>query len=221
MQFYAENKSDEHWRDVEVLAKQNLYKATVFVHNELKNLADNTFKDNPYLFDNPKSKSLLDYFHSTLIFTCFKKFEFGYLILTFGVGDCPIAIVNKNSTHSEMLNWLDVGEFGGGTRFITQTDIFHSIERPMASRFNVKLVDDFSYLFLMTDGIYDPKFVVEANLEKTEKWLDFIEDLKGVNEDGKSINFENPSIESALQLSSWMDFWSQGNHDDRTLAIIF
>ena len=221
LKIYIENKSDELWKDVEVLAKQNLYKATVFVHSELKNLADTTYKDHPELFDNPKSKSHLDYFHSTLIFTCFKKFEFGYLILTFGVGDCPIAIVNKDVNHAEMLNWLDVGEFGGGTRFITQTDIFHSTERPMASRFKVKLVDDFSYLFLMTDGIYDPKFVVEANLEKTEKWLGFIDDLKGINEDGKSVDFENPSEESAHQLSSWMDFWSQGNHDDRTLAIIF
>jgi len=221
LKLYIESKTDEHWKDVEILAKQNLYKATVYVHNELKTLAEDTFKSNPEIFDNPKAKGLLDYFHSTLIFTCFKKFDFGYLILTFGVGDCPIAIVNKDLSHAEMLNWLDVGEFGGGTRFITQTDIFHSSERPMASRFNVKLVPDFSYLFLMTDGIYDPKFVVEANLEKTEKWLDFIDDLKGKNEDGKSINFSNPSIESAMELSSWMDFWSQGNHDDRTLAIIF
>lgn len=218
---YAESNAEEHWKEVEILAKQNLYKATVFVHNELKTLAEDTFKKHPELFDNPKAKGVMDYFHSTLIFACFKKYDFGYFILTFGVGDCPIAIVNKEINHAEMLNWLDVGEFGGGTRFITQAEIFHSSERPMASRFNVKLIKDFSYMFLMTDGIYDPKFVVEANLEKTDKWLEFIEDLKGKNEDKKSIDFENPSAETAEQLSSWMDFWSQGNHDDRTLAIVF
>ena len=39
-----------------------------------------------------------------------------------------------------------------------------------------------SFIFLMTDGIYDPKFIVEANLEKNEKWKEFLEDLNGNNE---------------------------------------
>jgi hypothetical protein len=74
---------------------------------------------------------------------------------------------------------------------------------------------------LMTDGIYDPKFVVEANLENIDKWKEFIEDLKGKNEDNAKVDLDpaNPAI--ATQLSAWMDFWSSGNHDDRTLAIIY
>jgi hypothetical protein len=129
--------------------------------------------------------------------------------------------MNKDKTETTLLNWLDVGEHGGGTRFITQPDIFHSSERPMATRFNLKVIDDFSYLFLMTDGIYDAKFVVEANLEKNEKWLEFLEDLNGKNEDNSKVNFdlENENIKD--ELDKWMDFWSVGNHDDRTLAIIY
>jgi hypothetical protein len=119
------------------------------------------------------------------------------------------------------LNWLDVGEHGGGTRFITEPDIFINKERPVASRFNFKIFPDFSYLFLMTDGIYDAKFVVEANLEKSEKWKEFLEDLQGKNEDNVKVDFQNSNTEIASQLSNWMDFWSQGNHDDRTLAIIY
>jgi hypothetical protein len=91
----------------------------------------------------------------------------------------------------------------------------------MASRFNFKIVPDFSFLFLMTDGIYDPKFVVEANLEKNEKWIEFLQDLKGKNEENAKVEFESNNIEIANQLSNWMDFWSTGNHDDRTLAIVF
>ena len=72
--------------------------------------------------------------------------------------------MNKDNTETKMLNWLDVGEFGGGTRFVTQSEIFHSTQNPMISRFTVNILDDFSYLFLMSDGIYDPKFEVEANL---------------------------------------------------------
>ena len=143
------------------------------------------------------------------------------MVLTFGVGDCPIALMNEEQTETTLLNWLDVGEFGGGTRFVTQADIFHSKEHPMATRFNMKIVPDFSYLFLMTDGIYDAKFVVEANLEKHEKWVAFLEDLKGNNEDNCKVDFDKNNEEIANQLSNWMDFWSAGNHDDRTLAIIY
>lgn len=218
---YSTSKNDSILRELEILAKQNLYKATVYAHNKIKEHSEQTFKSNPELFNNPKAKSYLDYYHSTLIFALFKKYEFGYLILTFGVGDCPIALMNKEQTETNLLNWLDVGEFGGGTRFITQADIFHSTERPMVTRFNFKIIPDFSFLFLMTDGIYDPKFIVEANLQKNEKWNDFLEDLQGKNEDSLKVEFNSSNTEIVSQLSNWMDFWSQGNHDDRTLAIIF
>jgi serine/threonine protein phosphatase PrpC len=218
---YSAANDEALLKEIEILAKQNLYKATVYVHNKIKEHSEETYKNNPELFNNPKAKSSIDYYHSTFIFALFKKYDFGYVILTFGVGDCPIAIMNKQKTETTLLNWLDVGEFGGGTRFITQTDIFHSTEHPMATRFNFKITDDFSFLFLMTDGIYDPKFVVEANLEKSEKWNDFLEDLQGKNEDNVKVDFDKSNTEIASQLSNWMDFWSQGNHDDRTLAIIY
>jgi serine/threonine protein phosphatase PrpC len=218
---YNISKSEILLKELEVLAKQNLYKATVYVHNKIKEHSEETYKTNPEFFNNPKAKSSLDYYHATFIFSLFKKYEFGYVVLTFGVGDCPIAIMNKEQTETTLLNWLDVGEFGGGTRFITQPDIFHSTEHPMASRFNFKIVPDFSFLFLMTDGIYDPKFVVEANLEKNEKWIEFLQDLKGKNEENAKVEFESNNIEIANQLSNWMDFWNTGNHDDRTLAIVF
>jgi serine/threonine protein phosphatase PrpC len=163
--------------------------------------------------------SVKDY-GSTLIFVLYKKMDFGYCILSFGVGDCPIAVINKDETKSQLLNWLDVGEFGGGTRFITMPEIFQDSTNLM-SRINFKIIDDFSYLILMTDGIYDPKFVVEANLDKTEKWKEFIEDLKGENADKIGVIFDPNNSKIANQLSAWMDFWSAGNHDDRTLAIVF
>ena len=77
-----------------------------------------------------------------------------------------------------------------------------------------------SKLFLMTDGIYDPKFVVESKLENMETWKNFLLDLSGENEDKAIVDFINDS-EIENQLSRWMDFWSKGNHDDRTLAIIY
>lgn len=218
---YGNSNNENLFKDINASSKQILYKAVLFAHNKIKALADETLVSNPELFKNNKAKTAIEYFHATLIFVLFKKFEFGYVITTFGVGDCPIAVMNKEKTETTLLNLLDVGEFGGGTRFVTQADIFHSKEAPMATRFNLKILPDFSYLFLMTDGIYDPKFVVEANLQKHEKWVEFINDLQGENEDNTKVDLSSASEEASHQLSKWMDFWSAGNHDDRTLAIIF
>ncbi|MBE8725756.1 PP2C family serine/threonine-protein phosphatase [Flavobacterium hungaricum] len=198
--------SDETSKKISHFVYQNLSKAAHAAHQKLEEFA-------------VKNETELKNLHATLIFTLVKKYDFGYAILTFGIGDCPIGLLNKDLTEIKLMNWLDVGDFGGGTRFVTMPEIFQSDK--FSTRFGFKLVDDFSYLMLMTDGIYDPKFVVEANLEKIEKWAEFLEDLKGKNEDGTKVDFDKNNPDIAAQLSAWMDFWSPGNHDDRTLAIIY
>jgi hypothetical protein len=184
----------------------NLGQAALYVHKKLDEFAKSI---------HVPIKDL----HATLIFTLLKKYDFGYAILSFGVGDCPIGLLNKDMTEISLMNWLDVGEFGGGTRFITMPEIFSS--EKFATRFGYKLVSDFSYLVLMTDGIYDPKFVVEANLEKVDYWQSFFKDLNGANEDGINVTFSAENNKITEELSAWMDFWSTGNHDDRTLAVVF
>ncbi|SNR87138.1 PP2C family serine/threonine-protein phosphatase [Flavobacterium sp. ov086] len=198
--------SEETSKKISHFVYQNLSKAAHFAHQKIEEFAI-------------ENKTDLKNFHATLIFALVKKYDFGYAVLTFGIGDCPIGLLNKDLTEIKLMNWLDVGDFGGGTRFITMPEIFQNDK--FSTRFGFKLVDDFSYLMLMTDGIYDPKFVVEANLEKVEKWNEFLEDLKGKNEDGIKVDFDPENPEIANQLSTWMDFWSPGNHDDRTLAIIY
>jgi Protein phosphatase 2C len=203
---HSTNPDAETQKQISHFVYNNLSKAAHDVHKKLEEFALNN------------NKELKD-FHSTLIFTLVKKYEFGYAILTFGVGDCPIGLINKDLTEIKLMNWLDVGEFGGGTRFITMPEIFQSDK--FSSRFGFTLTQDFSYLMLMTDGIYDPKFVVEANLEKIESWKEFLEDLNGKNDDNSVVDFNYQNLEIANQLSTWMDFWNPGNHDDRTLAIIY
>lgn len=156
-------------------------------------------------------------FHATLIFTLAKKFEFGYVFLSFGVGDCPINLISPDFSEVKLLNRMDVGEFSGGTRFITMNEIFND---QMISRFGMTCVKDFSYLVLMTDGIYDPKFITENKLEDPESWTTFFNDLNGNNNDRIKVDFINDT-DIDRQLLQWADFWSRGNHDDRTLAIIY
>jgi serine/threonine protein phosphatase PrpC len=204
----AEPKNDleEIQKKITLLLYNNLGKAAFSAHKKLE------------AFAAAQGCALKD-LHSTLIFALYKKYDFGYAIFTFGVGDCPIGLLNKDCTEIKLMNWLDVGEFGGGTRFITMPEIFSSDK--FTTRFGFKLIEDFSYLMLMTDGIYDPKFVVEASLEKIEKWNEFLADLAGNNEEKITVEFSKDNTEIANQLSTWMDFWSPGNHDDRTLAIVF
>jgi serine/threonine protein phosphatase PrpC len=193
-------------KKIKLAVYNNLGKAVVQVHKSLQQFAQE---------QNMALKDL----SSTLIFTLFKKYDTGYAFLSFGVGDCPVAVLNKDFTEVHLMNWLDVGEFGGGTRFITMPEIFGS--EKFYTRFNFKLLEDFSYLVMMTDGIYDPKFVVEAALPNIQKWQAFFADLNGDNEEKTNVELAADNKDIERQFSQWMDFWSPGNHDDRTLAIVF
>ncbi|MFT3679798.1 MAG: protein phosphatase 2C domain-containing protein [Ferruginibacter sp.] len=201
-----ENPNEASSKRISFFVYDNLSKAALHAHKKIEDFA-------------LKAERPIKDFHSTLIFSLYKKYDFGYALLTFGVGDCPIALLNKDLSEVKLMNWLDVGEFGGGTRFITMPEIFTSDK--FSTRFGFKLIDDFAYLFMMTDGIYDPKFVVEANLDKIDNWKAFVADLQGTNEDKAAVDFSGSNTHIANQLSVWMDFWSPGNHDDRTLAVIF
>ncbi|SHM66026.1 Protein phosphatase 2C [Chryseobacterium carnipullorum] len=183
---------------------RSLYEGVLHVYHVL----DKTATENSF--------SIKD-LHTTLIFALVKKFDFGYVILTFGVGDCPINVINRDFSEVKLLNTMDVGEFGGGTRFITMKEIFND---DIVSRFGMTCIKDFSYLVLMTDGIYDPKFMTESKLEDTDSWKAFFNDLDGNNDDHTKVDFINDT-EIDQQLLTWTDFWSRGNHDDRTLAIIY
>lgn len=137
---YHNKVGEDATKKISHFVYNNLSKAAQFAHHGIEEFAAET--------ENP-----LKDFHSTLIFALFKKYDFGYAILTFGVGDCPIGLLNKDLSNIKLMNWLDVGEFGGGTRFITMPEIFTS--EKFSTRFGFTLIEDFSYLMLMTDGIYD------------------------------------------------------------------
>lgn len=157
--------------------------------------------------------------HATLALCLIKQFQNAWVILTFSVGDCPIGLISSNEEEVSVLNWLDTGDYGGATRFLTMPEI---LEQPdFHTRFSASIVSDFSYLMMMSDGIYDAKFETAFNLSQPKIWKQLIADLKGENPDGHQVDLvkENPDV--ATQLSSWMDFWSTGNHDDRTLVIIY
>jgi serine/threonine protein phosphatase PrpC len=162
-----------------------------------------------------KAAAIKDY-ATTLLITVCKKFDFGWFIGAFWVGDGGIGIYRKEPEFLKILGEPDSGEFAGQTCFLTMPTIFSDRVR---TRFEI--VENFTALILMTDGVTDPKFETDANLNRIEKWHALWDDLNGNNEDNAKVDFSDDNEQTADQLLKWLDFWSRGNHDDRTIAILF
>ena len=165
-----------------------------------------------------KEAQLKDY-STTLIFAFVKEFGENMFVSSFWVGDGGIGIYSKDPNTVNLMGKPDSGEFSGQTRFLTMSEIF--ADNAYISRIKYKIVPKTSKLILMSDGITDAKFQTDAALEKIEVWNGFIEDLEGVNEDTIAIDFTADIKVSEENLMKWMDFWSPGNHDDRTIAILY
>lgn len=164
------------------------------------------------------SAQLKDY-STTLIFAFTKEFDEKLFVASFWVGDGGIGIFSSEPNAVNLLGTPDSGEFSGQTRFLTMSEIFAN--NAYISRIKYKIVDRSFKLVLMTDGISDAKFQTDAALEKIEVWNSFFSDLAGANEEAVAINFNDEIKKSEENLMRWMDFWSPGNHDDRTLAILY
>ncbi len=158
-------------------------------------------------------------FNATLVFTLFKTYDFGTLFLTFSVGDCPAAVLTGGGAEVHLLNRIDTGEAAGTTRFVTMWNVLMADD--FANRFTCRFFPQFDKLVLMTDGIYDAKFPSEAALTQPQSWAHFWADLAGENEAGHKVDFMPENTAAPDQLLDWLQFWSTGNHDDRTLAIVF
>ncbi|MEN9918572.1 MAG: hypothetical protein RL662_1008 [Bacteroidota bacterium] len=150
---------------------------------------------------------------TTFLVSIAKKFRFGWFIATFWVGDGGIGIYHKETGYLKIMGEPDGGEFAGQTRFLTMPEVMQPAE--IYKRLRFEIVDDFTALILMTDGVTDPKFETDANLAKIEKWNELWDDLSA------SVMLTDDNEAAADQLLKWLDFWSPGNHDDRTIAILY
>ena len=157
---------------------------------------------------------------TTFLLTISKKFSFGWFIASFWVGDGAICLYdNKGATHTaKLLGVPDEGEYAGQTRFLTMPDIFRD-PSAIYQRLRFCIVPDFTALFLMTDGVSDPMFETDANLNNPERWDALWDNLQHDKEHPVDLSDDNEA--AAAQLLDWLDFWSPGNHDDRTIAILY
>lgn len=157
---------------------------------------------------------LKDYATTLLLAIC-RRFDFGWVIASFWVGDGAMCVYNAEEHTADMLGMPDEGEYAGQTRFLTMPEIFTD-QQAFVKRLRFKVYQDFTALLMMTDGVSDPKFETDANLQNIDKWDTLWQDLK----DG-GVELTDDNEQSQQQLLAWLDFWDRGNHDDRTLAILY
>jgi serine/threonine protein phosphatase PrpC len=202
-EFHKENSEKNRSDLYKALHSEVLTKAAWEAYNNIRNEATE------------KRRKLKEYATTLLLCIC-KKFDFGWFIGAFWVGDGGIGIYRKEPQELKVLGEPDGGEFAGQTRFLTMPEIFND-----RVRIRFEIVEDFTAVILMTDGVTDPKFETDANLNRIEKWHELWDDLNGNNEDNLKVDFSDDNEQVAEQLLKWLDFWSKGNHDDRTIVILF
>lgn len=187
-----------------------VYKGAMRAHEAVKKVAD------------ANEGSKLKDFATTLMFAICKKYDFGWFIASFWVGDGAMCLFDADNKTAKLLGTPDEGEFSGQTRFLTMPEIFRDPE-VVAKRLRMAIVPDFTALFLMSDGISDPMFETDKNLNDYAKWEEFYNNLKnGFPEDGiEGVDLSDDNEAAKDQLLGWLDFWSPGNHDDRTIAILY
>lgn len=204
IQLFADNAESQEARK---LVGDKIYRivgnAALKAHNAIKKEAERK-----------EGAKLKDYATTLLLAIC-KRFEFGWAVASFWVGDGAMCIYDAEKHTADMLGMPDEGEFAGQTRFLTMPEIFADTAS-FYQRLRFKIYPDFTALMLMTDGVSDPKFETDANLQNPEKWDALWKDLA---ENG--VEHTDDNEKSQEQLLNWLNFWDRGNHDDRTIAILY
>ncbi len=153
-------------------------------------------------------------FSSTLIICVARLLPEGWFLAGFSVGDGGAAVFDMEDGTLTVLTAPDSGEYAGQTRFLQRSEFAGGFDE-VSRRIFFDIRTRFTALALMTDGISDPKFPTETVFADPTRWRAFwTEDLT------KAVDFsrDNPDLEQ--QFLDWLDFWSPGNHDDRTLAVL-
>lgn len=154
---------------------------------------------------------------ATLMFAASRRLDDHLLIASYWIGDGAAALLDPAGGQFRLLGEADSGEFSGQTRFLLSaefppTDVWESIRK----RFRFHCVPLGTVLLLMTDGVSDPKFGTDNALRDPARWLSFWNDDLAAQ---LSLTEADPGL--GARLEEYLQFWSQGEHDDRTLALVY
>lgn len=150
-----------------------------------------------------------DYASTALIAIC-KRYPFGVLAAAYWVGDGAVGVYSEEDGIT-LLGEVDSGEFSGQTRFLEAAEV---AQEALLRRTRFVLSDNMTALVLMTDGVSDPRFETEARLSRPADWHALWTEL------AETLHLAEAAPGQEQGLLDWLDFWSPGNHDDRTIALI-
>lgn len=178
-------------------------------------------------------------FSGTLLVAALKREKSGALqLVTLSIGDGAIAWYLGGGKHGLMC-CPDSGEFGGGTRFLTTPEVWKAMSESKTNEDTAKAYKDFCkkrvfcktftpdeakkfQLFLMSDGVSDPWFETDARLENGDVWRQFAEDTLTSTGDNKAgLVLADYVKDNAEKLWEWLYFKKVGNHDDRTIIVVY
>ena len=144
-----------------------------------------------------------DYASTVLVVLCyFDNQQQEYVYWTVAIGDGAIALYSPQRQQVSLLNIPDSGDYAGETRFLTA----ESLALAQIKQYSQA---NFWPCLLMTDGISDAFFDSDNALKNAKAWQYLWQFLQQQN-----------ALADENALLACLDFWSKGNHDDRTLVAI-
>ena len=143
---------------------------------------------------------------ATLLITLVLPTAGKWLVAAYWVGDGAAAVWQPESRTACLLGSPDGGAYSGETVFLAAAEVSGEKldQRTKTGESPIPPV-----LILMTDGVSDPKFETDAGLTDNARWNALWTELQA------PLSAPDP----AAALQNWLDFWSPGNHDDRTVAL--
>lgn len=144
-----------------------------------------------------------DYASTVLVVLCyFDSTQQEYVYWTVAIGDGAIALYSPHISQVTLLNTPDSGDYAGETQFLNDNNF---MQVPISQY----RTTEFCPCLLMTDGVSDAFFESDNALRNHVAWQNLWQFLQ-----------QHHALDDDKNLLSCLDFWSKGNHDDRTLVAI-
>lgn len=188
----CENKPVRPLRDL-------LYDAARLAHDKIDKESKNPSEPLP-------EPAVLRNYDTTLILMLMKKIGESYFVATFSIGDGGAGVFDGTG-QAMPLTLPDGGEHAGQTVFLTMPATLSVKPENLEKRYHQDVITGFTAALAMTDGITDPKFPSDAAFADPDCWKLLWTELE-------------PALVSSESLLDWMNFFSPGNHDDRTLVAV-
>ena len=144
---------------------------------------------------------------TTLLAAAVRRDGNNTFLATFWMGDGAIAAYGPQGK-LRLMGRPDSGEFAGQTRFLDRAAL---TDPDFGRRLVLGCYSDLKAVMLMTDGISDPRFETDNGLADASKWDALWDEISPLL----------AALEPQNALLAWLEFFTPGHHDDRTIAVLW